>query len=127
MENNLKNDTLIQNLWGAKVKHKILYTGEIMPFEEYVNTVNMFMDIIIKQEEKINALKNKRVTKSILQSAIAGFEYIDERRKLTVIDTFTYEIYLMYKDTLKTLIESSEQGEQFTLKTDNGEQCTLAI
>ena len=63
---------------------------------------------ITRLNHNIEVLKGNRITEDKMKSAIAQFEYIDEKfYQLGETSNTTYELWLTCRDYLKTMMENS--------------------
>lgn len=101
------NGDIVNQLWRQYNSHQVLYNGEHILFNEYAKTVDLFMSEINKLNHNIEVLKSNRVTVERMESAIAQFEYLNEKFMQVETGNLTYELWLLCRDMLKTMMENS--------------------
>ena len=101
------NKHIIGQLWDSNKRHVVLYCGEHILFNEYAKTIDMFMEAINTMEHNNKVLIGNRINKEKMESAIKSFEYINEIYEGVDMSTKEYEMWLMYKDCIRTMMENS--------------------
>ena len=94
------NEEIINTLWGQYKRHVVLYSGEHVLFNEYAKTIDLFMG-------EINKLKSNRISEGCIKGAIKQYKYLNEKFMQVETDNLTYELWLLCRDMLKTMVENS--------------------